>query len=193
MIDTEKDKMLQIINRYKSDRNYRSDLDTKNPTELFEIEQIALRGLIVSNNGTEIIESDLSNYYEDYNVIDISTPTNLSFTCINMAIASLLHLAFQENNITKYTAFNLAEIKTRVKGDLYSKMDKPMIIAFIRYYNSKVDPKFLPAKAKEFWQMYHGHIQNGVGTSCFLGLAKTFNTNIYLNEIFPEKENFRGR
>jgi len=112
---------------------------------------------------------------------------------MNMAVAELLHAALREDNINKYSDFNLVDIKTRMKGDLFSKMDKPMVIEFIKQYN-KSNPKFLPKHAKEFWDIYHGHIRNGVGTNTFVSLAQTFNTNIYLDELITkEKKNFFGR
>lgn len=193
MIDNEKEQMLNFINKYRTDKEYRDYVNSRNLSELSEIEQIALKGLIVSSEGVEVIESDFSNHYDDYNPIDISTPEALKVTCMNMAIAELLHEAFKDNNIGKYSNFNLVDIKKRVKGDLYSTMDKPDVIRFIRNYN-EAHPKFLPKHAQDFIEMYEGHIRNGIGTSMFIKLAKTFNTNIYLDELFQEeKKDFFGR
>lgn len=193
MVNEKKEQMLEIIEQYKSDEDYRNYVNSLEPSELSEIEQIALKDLIVTSDGNEVLYSDFSNYYEEYNPVDISTPERLRITCMNMAIAELLHSAMKDNNIGKYADFNLAEIKTRMKGDLFSKMDKPMVIEFIKQYN-RSNPKFLPKHAKEYWDMYHGHIRNGVGTTVFTNLAQTFNTNIYLDELITkEKKNFFRR
>ncbi len=193
MVNEEKEQMLEIINQYKSDEDYRNYINSLEESELSEIEKIALKDLIVTADGNEVLYSDLSNYYEEYNPVDISTPERLRITCMNMAVAELLHAALREDNINKYSDFNLVDIKTRMKGDLFSKMDKPMVIEFIKQYN-KSNPKFLPKHAKEFWDIYHGHIRNGVGTNTFVSLAQTFNTNIYLDELITkEKKNFFGR
>lgn len=193
MLNGQKEQMLEIIEQYKRDEDYRNYINSLDPSELSEIEQIALKDLIVTRDGNEVLYSDLSNYYEEYNPVDISTPERLRITCMNMAIAELLHSAMKDNNIGKYADFNLAEIKTRMKGDLFSKMDKPMVIEFIKQYN-RSNPKFLPKHAKEYWDMYHGHIRNGVGTTVFTNLAQTFNTNIYLDELITkEKKNFFRR
>lgn len=193
MLGEDKIQMLGFIKKYRTDKEYRNYVNSRNLSELSKIEQIALKGLIVSWDGVEVIESDLSNHYDDYNPIDISTPEALAVTCMNMAIGELLHEAFKNNNISKYSNFNLSDIKTRVKGDLYSTMDKPDVIRFIRTYNES-DPEFLPKQAQDYLKMYEGHIKNGVGTSVFTGLAQTFNTNIYLDELFPkEKKGFVGR
>lgn len=193
MVNEKKEQMLEIIKQYKSDEDYRNYVNSLEPSELSEIEQIALKDLIVTSDGNEVLYSDFSNYYEEYNPVDISTPERLRITCMNMAIAELLHSAMKDNNIGKYADFNLAEIKTRMKGDLFSKMDKPMVIEFIKQYN-RSNPKFLPKHAKEYWDMYHGHIRNGVGTTVFTNLAQTFNTNIYLDELITkEKKNFFRR
>ncbi len=191
MIDKEKDQMLKIINKYRTDKDYRDYMNSKDISELSEIEQIALRGLVVSSEGVEVVEGDFSNHYDDYNPIDFSTPEALEVTCMNMAIGELLHQAFKDNNIGKYSDFNFAAIKTRAKGDLYSTMDKPDIIRFIRAYN-EANPQYLPKHAREFLQIYEGHIKNGIGSSMFAGLAQTFNTNIYLDELLPEPEEKKG-
>lgn len=193
MLDKDKDRMMKIINRYKTDKEYRELMNSKDPSELSEIEQIALRGLLISSDGVEVIESDFSNHYDDYNPIDVSTPEALEVTCMNMAIGELLHQAFRDNNISKYPDFNLIDIRTRIKGDLFSTMDKPNVIRFIRAYN-EAHPDYLPKHAREYFNMYKGHIRNGIGPTMFKGLAQTFNTNIYLEELFPEeKKGFGGR
>lgn len=189
MLSEDKRKMLSIMEKYRTDKDFRILVNSKPFSELSLIAQIALKDMLVTDDGTEIIKSDLSNHYHDYNHVDISTKENLIITCMNMAIAKLLHLAFKENNIYKYTDFNLPDIKTRIKGDLFSTFDKPEIIRFIIEYN-KIDPNFLIKKTKEYFDMYHAHIRNGVGPNTFISLAHTFNTNIYLSEIMDyEMEN----
>lgn len=193
MIDKKKNEMMSIIKRYRDDKEYRDYVNSKDLSELSEIEQIALKGLIVSNDGVEIIEGDFSNHYDDFNPIDISTPEALQTTCMNMAIGELLHQAFRDNNIGKYPDFNLVDIRTRIKGDLIATKDKADVIRFIRAYNA-AHPDYLPKHAREYLQMYRGHIRNGIGSSMFLGLAQTFNTNIYLDELSQEdKKDFTGR
>lgn len=182
MLSQQKQKMLLIIDKYKTDKDFRTLINSKPFQEWDQIIQIALKDMLVTDDGIEIIKSDLSNHYQDYNLVDVSTKENLIITCMNMGVAKLLHLAFQENNIYKYTDFNLLDIKTRIKGDLFSTFDKPEIIRFIVYYN-KIDPNFLIKKPKEYFDIYHAHIRNGVGPNEFISLAHTFNTNIYLSEI----------
>lgn len=193
MLSEDKRKMLSIMEKYRTDKDFRMLVNSKPFSELSSIEQIALKDMLVTDDGIEIVKSDLSNHYQDYNSVDISTKEKLIITCMNMAIAYLLHLAFKENNIYKYADFNLPDIKTRIKGDLFSTFDKPEIIRFIIEYN-KIDPKFIIRETKEYFDIYHGHIRNGVGTSLFISLAYTFNTNIYLSEIADyEIKNEKGK
>jgi len=194
MINKEKDQMLSIINRYRHNEEYRKFINSSEFSDLSKIEQIALKDMLITNDGDEILKIDLSNHYDDYNSINIDSEEAIRITCMNMAVANLLHLAFQENNISKFSDFNLEDIKTRVKGDLYSTLDKPIIIRFINFYNNS-HPDFLPKKAKEFMDIYYGHIKNGIGTGTFSTLAQTYNTNIYLSELMitQEKKNFWRR
>lgn len=50
-------------------------------------------------------------------------------------------------------------------------MDRPDVIRFIEAYN-EAHPEFLPKHAREFFEMYEGHIRNGIGTSVFTDLAQ---------------------
>ncbi len=187
MINRQKDEMLTIMEKYITDENYRRIVNSKDFSKLSELEQIALKNMLVTNEGIEVVESNLSNHYSSFNPIDIDTEQGLINTCMNMAIAYLLHQVFMENNINKYPNFNLNDIKTRIKGDLFSTMDKPTILNFIKFYN-KAFPNYLPKKTQEYLRIYHGHIKNGVGTATFLALAQTLNTNIYLDELVIQKE-----
>ena len=187
MLGKDKEKMITIIDNYRTNEDYRNYVNSKDLSELSELEQIALKDMLVVNNNTEIINSDFSNHYQDFNPVNVETDKDLQITCMNMAVAYLLHRAFQDNNIKKYSNFNLEDIKTRMKGDMFSTLDKPMIIKFIRFYNHNF-PDFLPKKAKEFMHMYYGHIRNGFGSAEFISLANTFNTNIYLSELSEQTE-----
>lgn len=192
MINTEKELMLDIMDRYRNDEAYRRMVNSTELSNLSKLEQTALANMEVTDDGIEILSSDLSNHYDDFNVVDLETEESIAFTCANMAVAELLHNAFKENNIDKWPEFDLRSIKARMKGDLIATMDKPTVIAFIKYYNRHF-PKYLPDKAKDFRKMLRGHINNGFGTGTFRSLAMTYNTNIYLDEITaPEQEEKKG-
>ena len=181
MIDKDKNQMLNFIDKFKTDKKHKNYINSTDLSELPKIEHI-------SDDEVEVIESDFSNHYDEYNPIDTSNLRALEITCMNMAIGELLHLAFNDNNIGNYSDFNLADIKTRCKDDLlYSTMDKPDIIRFIRTYNQE-HPEFLPKHAEEFFKIHEAEMKSKVPTSMFNRLAQTFNTNIYLDELFTEEK-----
>ena len=50
---------------------------------------------------------------------------------MNMAVAELLHAALREDNINKYSDFNLVDIKTRMKGGIYIMDILEMVLELI--------------------------------------------------------------
>jgi len=53
MVNEEKEQMLEIINQYKSDEDYRNYINSLEESELSEIEKIALKDLIVTADGND--------------------------------------------------------------------------------------------------------------------------------------------
>lgn len=201
MGDLKKKQMLVIMEKYRTDASYREKINSAQEEDFINmekedvitnLEKIALRGMLVASDGSEIINSDMSNYYDDYNVIDLSNDYGVITTCMNMAVANLIHIAFKNSNLEKFSAFNLADIKTRMKGYLFNRKDKAVVIEFIKYYNNCY-PNYLVGKAKEFYDMYEGFLKNKQIPNYFERLAVTFNSNIYLYELrgYKNKRRFR--
>jgi hypothetical protein len=139
-----------------------------------------------------IIEKGFDDNYTDLNTINIDDDEGLLFTCMNMAIGNLLSVAFNAWNVSNYSDWNFPDIKNRIieydESKMFSKKDKPDIIRFINSYNENY-PNMLPKTAQRFIETYQGQRRNNVHKGHFLKLARTFNTNIYLNELNIKNNN----
>lgn len=87
MINTEKELMLDIMDRYSNDETYCRMVNSTELSNLSKIEQTALANMKVTVDGIEILSSDLSNHYDDFNIVDLETEESIAFTYANMGVA----------------------------------------------------------------------------------------------------------